>query len=226
MNMHRATIWLACSALLLSAGTLSAQDYKYVASYNAGGIYFTSMNPSAGSFEGASAHDLKLDPGWLVGAQFEQWFGGGRLGARLNGALTQRPLDLPGANRDIGVWLLDASLLLRFLSAQSGNVFAPYIGVGGGVVRYKLGRGNVLTYAPANAVYTGDDDPRWAATGVFGFDIITAWKWDDAPVGFRIEIADHMTLDSPFQRNGGDNFDSIHNVRLVLGLFSGFGVLH
>jgi hypothetical protein len=223
--MNRFSLILA--VLLAAGGTdLAAQDYRFGAAYYAGGVYFTPLNPSAGSFEGASAHDIKLDPGWLVGLQFEQWFGGGRIGARLNGAFTERPIDLPGDNRQIGVWLADADLMLRIISPGPRNIVAPYISVGAGVVRYKLGRGNVLAYPPANAIYTGDDDPRWAGAAALGFDILTSWMWDDAPIGIRVEIADHVTLDSPFSEANGDNFASIHNVRVVLGLFSGFGVLH
>jgi hypothetical protein len=218
---------LAVSGVMMAGpGDASAQDYRNAASWNAGGIFFSSMNPDAGLFEGQSAHELKLDPGWLVGVQFEHWFGSGRVGARVNGALTQRPLDLPGVNRSIGVWMADADLMLRLLPARAGHTIVPYLGVGGGLVRYKLGRGEFLNFATANALYDGDDDPRLAGNAFVGFDILTGLRWDgDSPVGFRIEVADHVTLDSPFEEAGGDRFPSIHNVRIVLGVFSGFGLL-
>ena len=37
-----------------------------------------------------------LGLGWLVGLQFEKWFGSGRVGARVNGALSERPITVPG----------------------------------------------------------------------------------------------------------------------------------
>ncbi len=222
----------ALLALSLTIATLSpgkpahAQDYTWAAAYNAGGVYFTKLNQNAGAVSGQAPFNVELDPGWVIGLQFEHWFAGGRLGARVNGALTQRPLSLPGRSLDVDVWMLDADLLLRLLPAEPWRTFNPFLSLGLGGVRYKLGEGDFINFGAADATYPGKDDPRAAATGGIGFDFITAWRWDENAVGIRVEAVDHVTLDSPFRRQDGTDFGPIHNVRFVIGLFSGFGVLH
>lgn len=217
---------LAAAATLGRADDAAAQDYRYAASYNAGAIWFSPLNPSAPSVEGTAPGDIELGLGWVIGLQAEKWFGSGRVGARLNGALTERPLTLPGRpDRDIGVWLLDADLLLRLAPATPNRMVSPFISAGVGVIRYKLGEGSLQSYPDAGAVYDGNDDPRLMGTAGLGFDILTALEWDRQPVGFRLEVVDHVAIDSPFHEIGGDRFGLVHNVRVVLGVFSGFGVL-
>lgn len=198
----------------------AAQDYNWAAGYHAGAIWFSPMNSGSGS-----GSDLTLAPGWIVGLQFERWWGSGRAGMRVNGAFTERPLDLPGGDRDIGVWLADAELLLRLMPASRERSFHLFVSAGGGLVQYRLGRGEVLTFDDAGASYPGNDRPQLAATGGLGADIITGWRWDGQPIGIRLEVVDHMTLESPFDRVAGGSFSSIHNVRFVIGAFSGFGAL-
>lgn len=214
-------------AAALLPGSLAAQDHRFGAGYNAGGIYFTPFNPSAGQVDGQASADIDLDLGWVIGLQFEQWFGSGRIGARLNGALTERPLNAPGSQgRGIGVWMLDATALLRLMPADAGRAVAPFISLGGGAVGYNLGDGNVLSFIPAGAVYDGDDSPRLAATAGLGFDIRTGLHWDDEPIYIRLEGTDHMTLDSPFRKlDDSDRFGPVHNARVTLGVYTGFGVL-
>lgn len=213
---------LAFVAALTAASDVAAQDYTYAASYNAGAIWFSPLNSGASGIEGA-ASDIELGLGWLVGLQFEKWFGSGRVGARLNGALSERPISVPGRpDRDIGFWLADADLMLRLAPASPDRTVSPFISAGIGLVRYKLGDGPVQTYVPAGAVYDGNDDPRLMGAAGLGFDIITALRWDDQPVGFRLEVVDHIAKDSPFREIGGDRFGLVHNVRIVLGVFSGF----
>jgi hypothetical protein len=214
-------------AALLVPAAVAAQDYRYSAGYNAGAVYFTNLNPSAPTIEGQAARDITLETTWVMGLQFEQWFGSGRLGARIEGAVTESNLEVPGRTpRDVGVWLADVSLLLRVLSADPENTVAPYIRGGVGLVGYGLGDGDVLNYLPAGAVYDGNDAARFSPIAGIGFDIMTGWRWDDEPIGFRIEATDHMALESPFRDFGtGERFGMIHNVRVTLGIFTGFGVL-
>jgi hypothetical protein len=207
-------------ALLAAASPAAAQDYEWAAGYNAGGVWFSAMNEGAGT-----GSELALDPGWIMGLQFERWLGSGRLGVRVNGALTERPLPLQGSTPDIGVWMADVDLLLRLLSPEPERTFNVFLSAGGGGVRYKLGSGDFLNLNEANASYPGNDKARWAATGGLGADFLTSWRWDEQPIGVRFEVVDHVTFKSPFTPISGGDFSAIHNVRFVIGLFSGFGVL-
>ncbi|CAN5347428.1 hypothetical protein BH20GEM2_BH20GEM2_13350 [soil metagenome] len=38
------------------------------------------------------------------------------------------------------------------------------------------------------------------------------------PLGFRLEVADHVVLDSPFQALDGGDVGPIHNVRFTLSV--------
>lgn len=221
---HAAAVSLA--ALVLPAAA-AGQDHRYAAGYNAGGIYFTQLNPSPGQVDGGSARDLTMDPGWVIGLQFEKWFGGGRLGARVNGAITERGLEVPGRSpRDVGFWLADASVLLRILAPEAGRRVAPFLSAGVGAVQYRLGDGDVLNYVAAASVYDGNDAARFAVNGGLGFDIMTSLSWDGEPIGIRIEGTDHVALESPFRELAtGDRYGLVHNVRVTLGVFTGFGVL-
>jgi hypothetical protein len=227
--MHRFSRPLAAAALaaLLVPGLAAGQDHRFGAGFNTGGIYFTQLNPSPGSINGAAGRDLTMDPSWVVGLQFERWYGSGRLGARLNGAFTQSGMEVPGRSpRDIGYWLADASLLLRFLAAEPDRGVAPFLSAGVGVVKYKLGDGDVLQYTPSASVFDGDDSPRLAVAGGIGFDIRTGWNWDDEPVWVRLEGTDHIALKSPLRELAtGDRYGLIHSFRVTLGVFTGFGVL-
>lgn len=213
-------------AAALPAGA-AAQDHRNGAGFYAGGVYYTQLNPSPGTINGLSARDLTLDPSWLIGLQFEQWWGSGRVGGRLNAALTESGLEVPGRSpRDIGFWLADASFLLRFLSAQPDRSVAPFISAGVGVVKYKLGDGDVLQYTPSGAVFDGDDKARFAVNGGIGFDIRTGWSWDGDPIWVRLEGSDNIALNSPlYELEGGDRYGLVHNVRVTLGVYTGFGVL-
>lgn len=214
----------AAAGLLIGAlgasAPAAAQDYGWAAGYNAGGVLFTPLNENGGGFE------IKPATGWIVGLQFERWLGSGRIGLRVNGAITERPLELPaGVDPDIAIWMADADVLLRLLSADPGRSFNMFLSLGGGAVRYKLGDGDFLNFEGANASYPGNDRPRWSVNGGLGFDILTGWRWDDGPVGIRVEAVDHVALDSPFSPIAGDDFSPIHNLRVVIGAFTGFGVL-
>jgi hypothetical protein len=128
---HSLTIAALCVALGATANELNAQDYRYAASYNAGGAWFSPLNSGAGQ-----GTDLKFDLGWIMGLQFEQWLGSGRTGWRLNGAVSERAIDLPGGNRDVGMWFADLDLLLRLMPADQVRRVYATVCLGGGLGRY------------------------------------------------------------------------------------------
>ncbi len=206
-------------AALLVAAPAAGQDYKYSAHWNAGALYVTPLN------DNGAALDLEIKTGWVVGLTYEQWLGAGRIGWRANAALTERPLELPNQTRDIGIWMADLAVLLRLLPADPGRAVNAFVAAGGGVVRYGLGRGEFLTFEPAGAVYPGNPDPKLAAVGAFGLDFLTPFQWDGEPVGVRVELSDHVVFDSPFEPIGTDDFGLVHNARLTIGLFAGWGVI-
>lgn len=208
-------------ALAFMAAPTAAQDYRFAAGWNAGGAWFSSFNAGAGG----GADDLSFDPGWIAGLQFEQYFGGGRIGLRANGALSERPLEVPGDKRDIGLWMVDADILLRLLPATSDRTVNAFLSAGAGLVKYNLGGPGIVLWESAGASFDGDDGAQFAVTGGFGIDIVTSLRWDGAPIGIRIEAVDHFLLDSPFAPLDGGDFDPVHNVRFVIGAFTGFGVL-
>lgn len=208
-------------ALAIAASPATAQDYRFAAGWNAGGAWFSSLN--AGGV--GAADDLSFEPGWIAGLQFEQYFGSGRIGLRANGALTERPLETPGEKKDIGMWMVDADMLLRLLPATADRTVNVFLSVGAGLVKYKLGGPGSVVWESANASFDGEDGAQFAVAGGLGFDILTSLRWDGEPIGIRIEAVDHFVLESPFAPLDGGDFDPVHNVRLVIGAFTGFGVL-
>lgn len=215
---------LATAMALASAVPAAAQDYRFGAAWNAGGAWFSPLNGGAAGVGGAAAEDLTFDPGWIVGLQFEQWFGSGRAGWRVNGALSERPLTSPGEKKNIGLWLADADLLLRLLPAEPDRTVNVFVSAGAGLVNYKLGEGGSVVWESAGASYDGNEKVRFAAAGGLGVDILTSLRWDDEPIGIRLEVVDHVVLKSPFAPLSGSDFDPIHNVRFVIGAFTGFGL--
>jgi hypothetical protein len=212
---------VALFCLAANTGQASAQAYANSAGFNAGGVWFTDFN--AGS--GPSAASIGLDPGWIIGLQFDHWFGSGRFGARLNGATTQRPIELPGRSPDIGLWMLDAGFLMRVLPAEPDRAFNMFLSLGAGAVHYALGAGELFAVPTANATYDGDNRARLAASAGVGFDILTMREFDGDRVGIRFEVVDHVALASPFEPISGSDFQPVHNIRFVIGLFTGFGML-
>ena len=66
----------ALAALFLAAALpagAAGQDHRNAAGFNAGGVYFTQLNPSPAAIDGTGARDIKMDPSWSIGLQFEQW---------------------------------------------------------------------------------------------------------------------------------------------------------
>jgi hypothetical protein len=221
-SMMRSLAFAALFAVSGVIGTrpLLAQDYRHTASYNAGGAWFSALNAGAGA-----TSDIAFDVGWIMGLQFEQWLGSGRTGWRLNGALSERPIGLPGGDRDVGMWFADFDLLLRLLPATPERRINATVSLGAGMIRYKFGDGDPLFITQGNAVYEGDDSPLFAGTGGLSIDVLTGWRWDGDPVGLRFEIVDHLALKSPFEPIGGGDFSPVHNVRFVIGAFTGWGLL-
>ncbi|MBX6363876.1 MAG: hypothetical protein IRZ00_08415 [Gemmatimonadetes bacterium] len=205
--------------LLPLAGRARAQEYRNDATWYAGGVLFGDLN--AGHL---ATTKVKPETGWNVGITGQHWASSGRVGFRVNGSYTNRPVDFPDRTRNIGVTMADAGFVLRFLPATEGRSVAPYVGVGAGIVYYGFGAGPRMVFPEAGAVYEGDDHVNFAVAGSFGFDIRTNLKWDGNPVGFRLEAQDHWVPKSPLDPINGGDFNAVHNVQINLGVYSGFGI--
>ncbi|HEV2149898.1 MAG TPA: hypothetical protein VGR37_21045 [Longimicrobiaceae bacterium] len=200
---------LATGAVLaaLCAAPAAAQTHSGSIGYGGGGIWF-------GSFGGAS--ELKLEPGWVANLQADQWYWRGRVGARANVAFTQRPLRTGLDERQINTWFFDGSVLLRPVPPREGGSVAPYLSLGAGVVNYGFGRGRPVVLG--DAVYPGSGERQLALVVGAGVDFVPRVVFLDTPLGLRLDFADHVTLESPFESRGGDAFGPVHNVRVMVGL--------
>ncbi|HEU0078118.1 MAG TPA: hypothetical protein VFQ76_10745 [Longimicrobiaceae bacterium] len=206
----RTRIAAALAAALLAAPAARAQDYSGAIGYGGGGIWFGDFNERGPS--------LALQSGWLAAAHAEQYMGSGRIGARLGAAFTQRPFDAAGLARDINTWLFDASLLLRPLPVDRRRSVVPFLSVGAGLVSYGFGQGRPVVFEESGAVYPGDSDRRWTVGGGVGLDFVPRFSLFGTPLGVRLEAADQVALESPFESPDGDALGPVHNVRVTLGL--------
>jgi hypothetical protein len=132
---------------------------------------------------------------------------------------------MPGGNREVGLWLASFDLMARLLPASPQRSFNLFVSAGPGAIQYLLGNGEIIASDEADASYPGGEAVRFTAAGGIGLDFITGWRWDGDPVGIRFEVADHVALSSPFEPVSGGDFSPVHNVRFVIGAFTGWGLL-
>ncbi|HLU24218.1 MAG TPA: outer membrane beta-barrel protein [Longimicrobiales bacterium] len=253
--LHRAA---ATAALLLplAVAPVTAQDYRGALGIYGGGVWFSDFNNDGdidlnnrffngnnNFFNGfpLGRADLKLDAGWIVGAQGDLYFGNGRLGARLNFGYTERPIDVDGIiltvfdeNDDffdefifddlevgaVNTWFGDVNLMLRLLTPRADRQFVPYLTAGLGAVIYNLAGDDDFVFPQANSIWPGDDKTKFAGVFGIGADIIPSRR---APVAIRLEVVDHVAFDSPVEPIFGDDYDAVHNVRGTVGVHALFG---
>jgi hypothetical protein len=209
-----ARLTLVPCLLLAVAAPAAAQRYDTAAGYGVGAITFGAFNPGTG------AADLALQSGWVANLFGEGYTAGGHLGVRLNGAYTQRPLAVAGTTRNINTWMVDAGVVARPLPLSPTGAISPFITAGGGFINYGLGRsGRPVIIGEANVVYPGDDERQWTAVAGGGIDIVPrGFRFSDTQIGLRLEVADHMTIRSPFETVEGRRLGSIHNYRFGVSL--------
>ncbi len=201
---------LAAVVTAICAAPVAAQDYDGTIGYGGGGIMFTDFNA------GGPGESFGLGSGWVATAHIDHWVDRGRLGGRINAAFTRRPTDVLGDSRNIHTWIVGGDLLLRLLPSSPNRTVVPFIAGGAGMVSYGLGAGNPVNLD--NARYPGNSDRKLAVSAGIGFDIVPRFTIFGTPSGFRLEVIDHMALESPFEPIGGGDFDPVHNVRASLSL--------
>jgi hypothetical protein len=211
---------MTTAALLAAAGDAAPQDFRTAIGYGGGAVTITPLNAG-----GQGTGELRFEPGWIVAAHIEHRFGIGWLGLRAHGAYTQRPLAIGDNTLRIDVWLGDAELVLRPFGAGGSRGISPFVTAGAGAVRYALGRGRTVDIVEANARYDGASENRWAAVVGLGLDLGPVLELQETPLGLRLEVGDHIALDSPFKPISGPRFSPVHNVRVTLSLVSLIGDL-
>ncbi len=187
--------------LLVASGPLSGQNYRETLGLYGGGSWFGDLTPEL-------PVETRLATDWLAGFHTERWAGRGRVGLRLSAAYAQRAL-LVGDSTDFNLYTGDISLLVRLLRPKPSRVFAPYLAFGGGAIHFNSTRGPSLADN-----YYEDPVTRPMAKVALGTDLFAS-----SPVGFQLEVADHVLLESPFgDPAAATSFQPMHQavVRLAL----------
>ncbi|HEX7090414.1 MAG TPA: hypothetical protein VF192_09765 [Longimicrobiales bacterium] len=202
-------------ALLAAVGEAASQDFRTAIGYGGGAVAITPLNAG-----GQGSEELRFEPGWIIAAHIEHRFGNGWLGLRAQGAYTQRPLAIADSTLAINVWFADAEFVLRPFGAGSARGVSPFVSLGAGLIKYGFGRGRPVEIVQANARYDGASEHRWAAVLGLGLDMGPVLEIQETPLGLRLEVGDHIALDSPFEPISGPRFSPVHNMRATLSVVS------
>jgi len=169
------------------------------------GAYFQS-----GYLAQNGATNLDLDNRGAVGGGLEWWFGSRRVGLRADGTYTKSPLHLEFDNTSttgdqaqasldqfgkVGTWLANANLMIRLLSPTPERRFAPFVSVGGGLVRWDTNNDNVqdLRIPEADVQIYRDAQSEGAVFGSIGTDFLLTHS-----VALRLEAQDYYNPGSPY----------------------------
>ncbi len=215
-------------AVLLATSVVSAagQDYKSSVGWNAGVLYTTAMNDGA-TASGGEAVEIKPEMTWTIGLHYDYWLWSGFLGVRIHGAWAQQDVTWIQGTREVYVYTADLDLMLRPLRPTSTRSVSPYLALGVGGIRWKLGDGPATSYPPAGAVYPGEEKFELIGVGGVGIDFVTPWSWGENPLVIRLDGRDQVQIASPFEPTdpADDEFGLIHNFQVTLGLHTGIGWL-
>jgi len=171
------------------------------------GAYFQS-----GDLAQNGATDLDLDNRGAMGGGLEWWFGSRRVGLRADATYTKSPFQLEFDNEDTGTtgdeaqaeldqfgkvntWLANANLMIRLLSPTPERRFAPFVSVGGGLIRWDTKNESVqdLRLSEADVQIYRDAQSEAAVFGSIGTDILLSQS-----VALRLEAQDYYNPDSPY----------------------------
>lgn len=213
MHVLRRALLVSAAILGMAVSPALTQDHNTVSGFGAGLVSFGALNPGAGGAE------LALDAGPVVTIFGEGWMYGGRVGMRLNGAFTQRPLQFGEETRDLATWMADVSLALRPLPAAEGRPVLPFVSAGVGAINYGFNQGPRRDFPDSNAFYPGDNERQLTVVGGAGLDIIPGRvELFGTPLGLRLEVADHVALRSPLRGQEDERLGPVHNIRVGASL--------
>ena len=203
------------------------------------GVYGSRLQ--SGTLAQSGVNELKLDNDLAIGGNLEWWFGGRRLGFRLDAAHTDQPFvyesENPAVERDNSIrnelsqygstdsWFADADLMLRLLTPTVDRRFAPFISLGGGFVRWDTENDQVqdLRLDEADVQVYREAQSEGAIFGSIGTDIFFT-----PSVALRLEAKDYYNPSSPYLMlstlNGDrDHHGGGHNLLWTAGLQFMFG---
>ncbi len=218
----------AFSALAFIATPTEAQMPKYGAGFTLGAGHITELNSGALGLGGGTPVELKPGTGFLFGLHFDSWYGATRrIGVRYQGAYQQPEVDWSNGQRDIDMLTADVSVMFRPVVPEPEQRVIPYLALGLGGVWYDLGRGPQITFDSADAYYDGSSRVMPAGLVGVGVDILLppSMEWHATPIRIRVEVADHITLNSPFKQiSQADRYGEVHHFRLTIGAYSAFSI--
>jgi hypothetical protein len=185
--------------------------------------------------------ELALDNKAAIGGGLEWWFGSGRVGLRADATHTDTPFQIEfdnDANPDadaaqdeldqfgtVDTWFANASLMIRLLAPTAERRFAPFISVGGGMVRWDTENDAVtdLRLDAVDAQIYQEAQSEGAVFGSIGADIFFT-----PSVALRLEAKDYFNLDSPYLMlstlsGERDHHGGTHNILWTAGLQFMFG---
>jgi len=158
--------------------------------------------------------ELQLDNKSSLGGNLEAWFGGGRLGLRADASHTNTPWILEAGSTStsisnaqatlatygkVDLWMADADLMLRLFTPTVDRRFAPFVSLGGGIVRWDVNNPNTgafdLRVPEADVQIYGSAQSEPAVTGSIGTDFFLA-----PAVALRLEAKDYWNPSSPYIR--------------------------
>lgn len=241
-----ATALAAGAALLLAAGSAQAQDTDLGLGVFGGGYISTDLTSYDGSqfFEDGTPADLQFQASGLVGLQGEYWISD-RFALRAGGGFSPATLELdqpdevpspdPGDGAEVAdgnVWMADVNGILAILPED--NTVTPFVTAGAGVVAYNFDGSDAIVVDEANAripdreeIATGNDATQLAGMLGVGVDV----QPEGWPVAIRGELNDHISgspaelflgdediLPGGADVEGDNDFGTVHNLRLSLGL--------
>lgn len=219
----RTGVLLGIAAALAASAPVAAQMHRSSVGINGGAVFYGAFN--AGS---DASVELKPDPsvGYFGGIQYDWFVGSGNLGFRLAGHYQQMQLPWSGEKRTIYAYAGDFDVILRPIAPSEDTKVIPFITVGIGGTRFRLGKGNPTSFQAAEALYSGKESTELSGLAGIGFDFVTGWGWDEGPFLIRLEAQDNYMVNSPFTPlDGTSEFNGVHNIRVSLGLHNSMGLL-
>lgn len=205
------TVLKGLTSAALLAGVIAAPAAAQRKSWGFGvhGAYFKS-----GTLAKSDATDtrLQLDNKRSVGGHLEFWPGSGRVGLRADVTKTKSPwllenhdnpsrttagqAMLQAAFKNVDIWLADADLMLRLFTPTANRRFAPFVSLGGGLVRWDHqtdGQPIDLRLTEADVQIIGGKQSEPALTGSIGTDVFLGNS-----VALRLEAKDYYNWSSPY----------------------------
>lgn len=197
-NPDREAVETALQELIRSHGT---GPYKSAFGLAVGGSAHGDLTPGIPA-------TTRLEPGWVMGLQYEYWFGRGQIGVRANTLFTQRMLDDPVWS-DYNVFKADVDLMVRLLSPDSDRAVAPFAALGVGGTHY----GTVAGSAPIASGRYGENVVRAHILASLGLDITTT-----SSTGLRVEVGDNIVLPALGYAPTVSGFPLVHNLVATIAL--------